>query len=74
VIKVFDAATGRPLRRFLAFNRRFRNGVALTAAVNPDGNGFSVTAQTSRRGRTYTRVFDGLTGVPLGPLGVSRRS
>jgi hypothetical protein len=68
LIKVFDAATGRQERGFLAFDRRFQNGVALTTAVTAGGNGFTINAQTTRRGRTYIQSFDGLTGVPVGPL------
>jgi hypothetical protein len=64
-IKVFNALTGRPLLSFLAFDRRYRNGTNVSVAESPGGAGFSITAQTTWRGRTYTNVFNGTNGAQI---------
>jgi hypothetical protein len=74
VVTVFDAFTGRALLRFRAFAPRFRNGTTVSATESADGSGFTITAQTTARGRTYTRTFDGLTGAPIGETVVEKRT
>jgi hypothetical protein len=66
VVKVFDAFTGRPLLHFLAFDRRDRNGTVVSAAPTSDGSGFTITAHTTWKGRTLTRMFNGTTGAQVG--------
>ncbi len=73
VIKIFDALTGRPLERIAAFGRRFRDGIKFSVEASPDDTGFSITAETTRHGKTFTRVFDGTTGAPSGPTVVANR-
>ena len=69
VIKVFDAVSGRPLERIAAFGRRFRNGIKLSVEESSDQTGFSITAETARHGKTFTRVFNGTTGASDRPDG-----
>jgi hypothetical protein len=72
VIKVFNALTGRPLERIAAFGARFRNGIKFSVEESPDDTGFSITAETTRHGQTFTRVFNGTTGAPIGPTVVTK--
>jgi hypothetical protein len=74
VVKVFDAFTGRQLLRFRAFDSRYRGGTKVSVTDSPDGSGFTIAARTTRDGRTYTSVFDGLDGAPMGESIVAKTS
>ncbi len=73
VVKVFDAFTGRQLLRFRAFDSRYRTGTKVSVTEARDGSSFTIAAQTTHDGRTYTRVFNGLTGTPIGETIVTKR-
>jgi hypothetical protein len=72
VVKVFDAFTGRLLLAIDAFGPRFRNGTTVSTFVNPAGTGFVIRAQTRFLGKTYTTLFNGLTGARIGGPLVTR--
>ncbi len=73
IVKVFDAFTGRQLLRFRAFDPRYRDGTTVSVTESADGQSFTIAARTTHDGETYSRVFDGLTGAPIGETVVAKR-
>jgi predicted DNA-binding transcriptional regulator YafY len=54
-------------------SRDFHKGLDVAELEeSPDDTGFSITAETTRHGKTFTRVFDGNTGAPIGPTVITK--